>query len=143
VSLLNARFPGPVLALLRFSTGALLASYHGWGKIYAAYAHFATGSEWPFIRFVATLGLPAPTFFALAASLTEFLGGILVAIGLFTRAAALSIVVEMSVALYYHFTTGSGFELAALYFTLNLAFLFGSPTSFSLDDKIGSLRKKG
>jgi putative oxidoreductase len=138
--MLGARFPGPVLALLRFATGALLVAFHGWGKIYAAYAHLVQGGEWRFVQVVGDLGFPVAGFFAIAATLAEFLGGILLAIGLFTRQAALAIAVTMAFAVYHHITSDMRFELAGLYLVLSLAFFLGPSTAFSIDGKLGTRR---
>ena len=70
------------LLILRIS-GLFLAIMHGWGKIYA----LSTGAE-GFIDGVARMGFPFPVVFAWAAALSEFLGGLLVAAGLFTRVGA-------------------------------------------------------
>lgn len=71
------------LLVLRLA-GLGLAVAHGWGKV----AALSTGQGGRFIEGVASLGFPAPAFFALAAALSEFLGGICVALGLGTRVAA-------------------------------------------------------
>ena len=71
------------LLLLRMA-GLLLAIGHGWGKVYG----LATGAE-GMIGMVDRLGFPMPYFFAWAAALAEFAGGLMVAAGLFTRTAAL------------------------------------------------------
>ena len=55
--------------------------------------------EW-FIGDVGTLGFPAPALFAWLAVLAEVAGGLLLALGLFTRPAALSIVLTMLVAVF-------------------------------------------
>jgi putative oxidoreductase len=71
------------LLLLRL-TGLGLALFHGWGKI----ASFATGGGDGFFSGVEALGFPLPGVFAWAAALSEFGGGLLVALGLGTRVAA-------------------------------------------------------
>jgi putative oxidoreductase len=71
------------LLLLRL-TGLGLALGHGWGKI----ASFATGGGERFFSGVEALGFPLPGVFAWAAALSEFGGGLLVALGLGTRVAA-------------------------------------------------------
>lgn len=140
MSLFSPRLPGPMLALLRFMTGTLLVVFHGWGKINAAYAHLVEGTEWRFTQVVDNIGFPTPGFFALAATLAEFLGGILLAIGLYTRQAALVIALTMAVAVFRHVTTDMRFELAALYLVLGLVFFLGPSTSFSVDGKMGARR---
>jgi len=71
------------LLILRL-VGLGLAVGHGWGKV----ASLAAGQGDRLIQSVGTLGFPAPAFFAWAAALSEFLGGICVALGLGTRVAA-------------------------------------------------------
>lgn len=72
-------------ALLLLRLGGLgLALAHGYGKVTA----LATGQGDGFIAGVGSLGFPLPALFAWAAALGEFLGGLLVALGLGTRLAA-------------------------------------------------------
>lgn len=71
------------LLVLRLA-GLGLALAHGWGKI----AAFVSGEGAGFIEGVGRLGFPMPGLFAWAAALAEFAGGLLVALGLFTRVAA-------------------------------------------------------
>jgi putative oxidoreductase len=52
---------------------------------------------------VAEIGFPAPAFFSYAASITEFAGGVLLAIGLFTRPASFLLAITLAVAAFgYH-----------------------------------------
>jgi putative oxidoreductase len=81
------------LLVLRLA-GLGLALGHGWGKV----AALSTGQGGRFIEGVDALGFPVPAFFALAAALSEFLGGICVALGLGTRIAASFAAVTMFVA---------------------------------------------
>lgn len=71
------------LLLLRL-TGVGLAYAHGWPKVH----NLATGQATRFIEGVASLGFPMPHVFAWAAGLSELGGGLLIALGLFTRLAA-------------------------------------------------------
>jgi len=82
------------LLVLRMA-GLLLALGHGWGKIYG----LTTGAE-GFIGGVERLGLPLPQLFAWAAALSEFVGGLLVAAGLLTRAAAFFAACTMATAVF-------------------------------------------
>jgi len=70
------------LLILRVA-GLLVAFGHGWGKV----SGLVAGSD-GFIGGVERLGLPMPVVFAWAAALSEFVGGILVGLGLMTRGAA-------------------------------------------------------
>jgi len=74
---------------MRLFAGLSLALAHGLGKI--------PPSE-RFIEGVAKLGFPAPAVFAWAAGLSEFAGGLLLAVGLCTRPAAALILTTMLVA---------------------------------------------
>lgn len=55
--------------------------------------------DW-FVDQVAGIGFPTPELFAFLASLAEFAGGLLLAIGLLTRSAALSLAITMGVAAF-------------------------------------------
>ena len=80
------------LFLLRLGFGLGIA-YHGYGKIFGGYmGKFAMG--------VAALGIPFPEFFAWAAALSEFVGGLLLVLGLLTRPAAFFIMSTMLVAVF-------------------------------------------
>ncbi|MFQ5792551.1 MAG: DoxX family protein, partial [Acidobacteriota bacterium] len=73
------------LALLLLRLGGVgLAMGHGWGKITA----LGSGGGERFVAGVSALGFPLPEVFAWAAALTEFLGGLAIALGLGTRIAA-------------------------------------------------------
>jgi putative oxidoreductase len=89
-------FPNDLaLVILRLS-GLGLALAHGYGKIMA----LSTGHGDGFIAGVGSLGFPLPGLFAWAAALSEFLGGLCVALGLGTRVAAASAGVTMFVAAF-------------------------------------------
>jgi putative oxidoreductase len=119
--------------ILRLGVTAMLATFHGWGKFTGAVGYIFGGQEWGFTSFVGSIGFPLPTFFALCAALAEFIGCILLALGLFSRYAAGLIAITMSVAVFYHLRTASGFELAGLYLLTSLFFIFAGAGSFSLD----------
>ncbi len=82
------------LLVLRMA-GLLLALGHGWGKVYG----LSTGAE-GFIGGVERLGLPAPVLFAWAAGLSEFVGGLFVAVGFMTRTAAFFAACTMATAAF-------------------------------------------
>jgi len=82
------------LLWLRLLMGVGIA-HHGYGKVFGGYMDkFAAG--------VAQMGLPFPLVMAWAAALSEFLGGILVAVGFQTRVAAFFVFCTMSVAAFLH-----------------------------------------
>jgi putative oxidoreductase len=85
------------LAVVRLTFGLLLAFAHGMGKIYG---EGRIGPSKGFIESVEGIGFPAPTLFAWAAALAEFLGALLIAAGLLTRPAALMIAFNMAIAAF-------------------------------------------
>jgi putative oxidoreductase len=114
------------LLVMRLALGAVMV-VHGYHKVFGGLHHH--------VQFVASLGLPGWT--AYLSAFTEFLGGILVLIGLFTRFAAFAICINLSVAIAkVHFHNGltgeHGYEfplaLAALAF--GLIFLGAGPIAF-------------
>ena len=120
------------LTLLRIFTGVALAFSHGIGKL--------PPSE-QFIGGAANIGFPAPTVFAWAAALSEFLGGIFLALGLFTRISSFFIVCTMLTALLgVHLRDPFGKqEMAFLYLFIALAFMLKGANDWSID---AFLRKK-
>lgn len=79
------------LAGLRMFFGLAMAIGHGLNK-------FPVSPKW--VQNVASLGFPMPVVFAWMATLSELLGGLLLAAGLLTRVAAGSIVMTMAVAAF-------------------------------------------
>src|SRR6266446_10087589 len=75
------------LLVMRLALGAVMVG-HGYHKVFGGLHHHA--------QFVASLGLPAWT--AYLSSFTEFLGGLLVLLGLFTRIAAFAICIDLAVS---------------------------------------------
>ena len=126
------------LMLARVATGGIMAYAHGRGKVWNEEGFGPPGY---LIKGVTEMGFPVPTAFAWAAALTEFLGGILLALGLFTRPAALALTFNMAVAAFVAhakdpwFSTGSGAaKEPALMFLIPFAmFLFTGAGRFSID----------
>ncbi|MFZ0417932.1 MAG: DoxX family protein [Candidatus Sulfotelmatobacter sp.] len=114
------------LFVMRLALGAVMVG-HGYHKVFGGLHHH--------VQLVTSLGLPGWT--AYLSAFTEFLGGILVLIGLFTRFAAFAICIDLSVAIAkVHFHNGlmgnGGYEfplaLAALAF--GLIFFGAGPIAF-------------
>jgi len=78
----------PLLLVIRVYWGWQL-SQNGWGKLHNL-SHVT--------EFFQSLGLPAPGFTATFVSSFEFVGGILLALGLLSRIAALGIFIDMTTA---------------------------------------------
>jgi putative oxidoreductase len=129
------------LLALRLMAGVGIAILHGQTKV------FAGGHAW-IAQDATKLGLPLPPeLMGWASSLAEFLGGILIALGLGTRPAALILLVNMSVAVFMHhgadaLAPGSGKELALAYWTAALTLTLTGGGSFALD-RFFRFKKKG
>lgn len=127
--IINARNTDIGLLILRVFAGLALAFGHGLGKI--------PPSE-GFVGMVGNLGLPAPGLMAWFSGLAEFVGGILLALGLLTRPAALFIFLNMTTAvLLAH--AGDSFgdrEKALLFGFIAIQFLFSGAGRYSIDANI-------
>ncbi len=122
------------LLILRVLTGLFMAS-HGYGKI------FTEGRMEQFTEGVAEMGFPLPIVFAWSAALSELLGGLLLAAGLFTRYAAFLIFCTMTVAAFIAHGDDpfSVKEKALLFWTISLAVMFLGAGQYAVDRLI---RKK-
>lgn len=123
-------------SFMRFCVGALLVP-HGYVKLFGGGAvALATAA-------FAKWGLPAPLVWGYWIGLLEFAGGIMLAIGLFTRPVALLIAIEMAVAIVaVHWANGffwlaKGFEYPLLWGLLALAIVFRGGDRLSVDRAIG------
>lgn len=132
------------LLWLRVLMGLGIA-YHGYGKLFTEeIAKMAIGVE--------KMGFPSPEIFAYAAALSEFAGGIFIALGLFTRVAAFFVFFTMSVAAFkvhlhhptfYSPALKTGFkELALCYWTMAGTMIFTGPGAFSMDKLLFGRKKK-
>ena len=115
------------LLVVRLTLGAIMVA-HGYHKVFGGLQHHA--------QFVSSLGLPAWT--AYLSAFTEFLGGVLILAGLFTRVAALAICINLSVAiwkvhLHNGLTGNGGFEFPLAVATLAFALIFFGPGPIALD----------
>src|SRR5579864_1032482 len=105
---------------MRFATGAVLIP-HGVQKIL-----YGT----PIAGLLAKQGFPAPSLLAWLTIFTESVAAACLAVGLFTRAAAVMIWIEMTVIITVfqwgngYFWTNRGYEYALLWWLLCLAIFF-------------------
>jgi putative oxidoreductase len=111
---------------MRLVLGAVIVA-HGYHKVF--------GGLHRHVQFVTSLGLPA--WSAYLSAFTEFFGGLLVVVGLFTRVAAFAICINMSVAIakvhFHNGLTGNGgyeFPLALAALAFGLIFLGAGPIAF-------------
>lgn len=117
------------LLFLRVLAGLTMAFSHGLGKV---------PPPEMLIQKVGEFGFPMPGFFAWAAALSEFAGGLLLAMGLLTRPAALFLSITMLVAAFgIHWNDPFGKkELGLLYFAICLVFVLRGSGRWSIDHLI-------
>lgn len=118
--------PNLGLLILRLTAGLGLAFAHGFAKFppHAGIVHV-----------IAQLGFPFPIVFAWIAGFSEFLGGLCIAAGLFTRPATLIVGFTMVIAAvsYPGAKTFATSELALLYLIICQLLFFQGAGRFSLD----------
>jgi len=114
------------LLAMRLVLGAIILD-HGYHKVF--------GGLHRHVDLVTSIGLPA--WSAYLSAFTEFFGGLLILLGLFTRVAAFAICINLSVAIAkVHFHNGlmgnGGYEFPLSLATLAFALIFlgGGPIAF-------------
>ena len=118
-------------AFMRFCTGAVLVP-HGVQKIMTGWA--AKGTE-----NIASVGLPYSDTLAYLTVFSESVAAACVALGLFTRVAALIVWIQMAVIItmfqwkFGYFWTSRGIEYALLWWLLLTAIFFRGGGSCSID----------
>jgi putative oxidoreductase len=132
---LYGRFSPYSYAAMRFSAGAVLVP-HGVQKVFF-------GSVGRYAEIIAAQGVPLALPLAYMTFFTEFIAASCLALGLFTRVAAVMIWIEMSVIITVfqwqngYFWTNRGIEYALLWWLLCLAIFFRGGGRYSLDRLIG------
>ena len=126
--------------LIRAAAGLILMP-HGAQKLFGWFGgHGLDGTAG---YFAANLGLEPGIFWATLVALTEFLGGLFLAIGLLTRPVAAVIAVLMAVAVIkVHLGNGffwgdGGYEYPLMWGLIALAFVFRGGGAISIDARIG------
>jgi putative oxidoreductase len=124
--------------MVRIAAGLILVP-HGAQKLFGWFGGYGLEATGQF--FAAKLGLPAS--FALLAGLIEFGGGLLLAAGLATRAAAALVTGLMAVAVVHvhlgagFFWTSGGYEYPLLWGIVALSFAIRGGGRYSVDALIG------
>ena len=127
------------LLMLRVGMG-IMFMLHGFPKLIA-------GPEtWMFLGgTMKNLGIDfAPVFWGFMAAVSEFGGGLFLALGFFTRPACFFLLSTMIVATLMHLSKGDPFVKYSHAVEAGIVFLsllLMGPGKYSLDDKISSLRK--
>ena len=122
------------LLVLRVVIGVIMIA-HGYSKVFGGFSHV--------IDMVQHIGFPGWMAYVLAA--TEFLGGMLMIAGLFTRVEAVAMLIDMSVAIWkIHWHNGlkgpGGVEFPLAVAAIAFALIFFGAGSISID---GALRGGG
>ena len=115
---------------MRLALGAIMVA-HGYHKVFGGLHHFA--------QFISSMGLPG--WLGYVSAFTEFLGGLLVLAGLFTRPAAFAICINLMVAIgKVHIHNGllgapdrPGYEFPMAAAALAFALIFLGAGPISLD----------
>ncbi|QRM53889.1 DoxX family protein [Sinorhizobium sp. BG8] len=117
--------------LLRVVAGLLLVT-HGYGKIINPFGA---------VGMVESLGFYPGVFWSPLLAATEFFGGILLALGLLTRPAAVATTIVLAVTIYFHWIVKAeglgGAEKSILWAAITLFFAIRGANSQSVDAKLG------
>ncbi len=125
--------------LIRVATGLLLMP-HGAQKLFGL---FGGGGISGTVGFLTQIGIEPALPAAILLALTEFFGGLFLALGLLTRPAALAITVSMAVAMFVvhlgngFFATNGGYEFALLWGLVAFGFVLRGGGRYSIDARIG------
>jgi len=117
------------LLIGRLGFGLAMAFNHGLGKF--AKIDMITGM-------VGGMGFPLPGVFAWLLVLTEFVGALLIAVGLLTRPASLALGVAMAVAFFVKHGPDpfADKELAFVYLVISVVFMLTGAGKLSIDSLI-------
>ncbi len=100
------------ITILRLVVGVVFAAHGGQKLFMAGFAGVAA--------FMGKVGIPFPMLAAVVVTLVEFLGGLALVLGVFTRWAALLLAIDMLVALLTVHLRGGFFLPAGVEFVLTL-----------------------
>ncbi len=122
-----------MLPLLRVALGAVLMP-HGAQKLFGMFG----GAQIPFARFFESFGYTPGATWVIVIGMIEFFGGLLMVLGLFTRAVALLFTLFMINAVWVtsgkgFFWTAGGAEFAILLLVVSLVFLIRGAGDYSID----------
>ena len=134
----NNRLISIAILLIRVWMGVVLF-YAGAGKLYGWFGGFGMETT---IKYFAQTGIN--TFFSYVSCYTEFIGGFLLVLGLFTRPVAFAVTINMLVAVWVT-APGGFFTMAGYPFTLminSIAVLLTGAMAYSLDALVFGDRKR-
>lgn len=118
------------LLIIRLTLGAIM-TVHGYHKVFGGLGHFA--------HMVGSMGLPS--WLGYLSAFTEFLGGLLMLVGFFTRPAAFAVCIDLCVAIWkVHLHNGlmgspdhPGYEFPLAAATLAFSLIFFGAGPISID----------
>jgi putative oxidoreductase len=120
-------------ALVRITAGLMIIP-HGWPKLMAGIGPVAANA-------LSKRGIEPAEPLAAILILLETLGGLCVALGLFTRFFAAAITIEMTVIVYHHLPkfgwTERGYEYPLMWGLIMLAIALRGGGPYSLDRRLG------
>ena len=128
------------LALLLVRLIGLGFAAHGAQKLFGWFGGYGLAGTGSFFE---SIGLRPGRFFATAAGVSELVGGLLMALGLFGPIGPMLIIAVMTTAiLTVHLPNGffgqnNGYELPLTYSLIALAIAIGGPGAYSLDAMLG------
>ncbi len=119
--------------VMRLVLGAIMLA-HGYQKV------IPHGALYGFTHMVGRLGLPP--WLGYVSAFTEFFGGMLLIVGLFTRVVAFLVVIDMAVAidkvhLHHGILASNGYAFPLACFALALMLIFTGAGALGLDDLAG------
>ncbi len=128
------------LLVLRLGCAIPLLVLHGGPRLQRATNYFLAGEPWGFVAIVEEMGLPYPLVFAVLSTLAESLGALLLAAGVVVRLVALTIALNMTVAVVSEFAKGDPIELPGLFLSVSLALALMGGGRFALGRLISRRR---
>ena len=132
VSVVNSPRIGLGLTILRIVVGIVFIA-HGAQKLFVFGIHGVVGA-------FTQMGVPLPSIAAPLVAIVEFVGGIALVLGLFTRIFAALLAIDMLGAIVLvHFRGGfflpAGFEFALTLLAANVALVVGGPGDYAIDSR--------
>lgn len=129
---------------LRLGVGVVMAA-HGAQKLFGWFGGYGLQGTGQF--FAENLGLKPGVLMAAMAGGTEFFGGILLILGLFTRLSSLAIAGTMAVGIVTahsdaFFASNSGMEYPLTLLLASLTLVIGGGGAFSVDRKLAGSSEK-
>lgn len=131
------------MTILRIIVGIIFIA-HGSQKLFGLFGGYGLEGTG---QFMVSIGLQPGYLMALLAGLGEFVGGLLVLVGLFTRLGSLLLIAVSLVAMFVvhihngFFMSGNGFEYILTLLTVSIVLLIEGSGKYSIDNIINKMTK--